>query len=260
MNNSTKPGSNIATHSHKEDFAGVGCLLLIRDEFEREGLRGLLANRGMKSFSSISHFESAVETVSRLQPNVIIAVAGDPPDCPVELLAPIRKIAPDSGIIVLCDPISVRTYLPIVMSIGDFGPAGVKLLLRAMLRNGDRMATTIDQVLTGRQSVERDVIDLLVQDQFNRPKSLVTLFTKREFQVFELVSFGATNANIARKCDIALASVGNLLTSIFVKLGFQGDPDINRRVLTSRAYFLEYGSGDVEQSTAIPSEDVDNAV
>lgn len=245
MDYSTKPGCNKATHSQKEDFAGVECLLLIHDEFEREGLRGLLANRGMKSIQSISHFESAVKTVSRLQPDVVIAVAGDPPECPVELLAPIRKIAPDSGIIVLCDPVSIGTYLPVVTLIGDFGPTGVKLLLRTTLRNGDRMATVVDQVLAGHDSMENDVVDILVQNAVKHSESLATKLTKRELRVLELAGNGAVNRTIAHQLNVSPAYVGNILSQIFTKLGLREHPDVNRRVTACREFFLEYGFGEI---------------
>lgn len=260
MDKSTNSSPNTATHSHRGISPGVSCLLLVHDEFEREGLRGLLANRGMNSVQSISHFELASEKLARFQPDIVIAVAGDPPDCPIDVLAPFRKAASGSGMIVACDPALVRTYLPIVSSMGDHRVTSARLLLRATLRDGDRMMVTVDQVLNGHQSVDADVIDVLVQGQFKRPNSLAMSLTKREFQVLELVGSGAANSNIARRLGMSPASVGNILTRVFAKLGLREDPDINRRVIASREFVMECGSGNGDQlSTDIAKKIADVA-
>jgi DNA-binding NarL/FixJ family response regulator len=243
MSNPTEQPRDTTAPNSANSLAGVNCLLIVHEEFEREGLLGLLANRGMKSIKSMAHFDSALPTIARLKPDVIITVAGDMPDCPVELLGPIREAVPDSGMIVLCNPELVREYLPVVTSISDAGPAGIKLLLRPTLRDGNRMATVIDQVMNGRQSVERDVVDLLLQNQDKRSVPLAKVLTKRELQVLELVGAGYANSNIARRLGMSPPHVGNMLTRVFAKLGLRDDPGINRRVMASREFLAEYGTG-----------------
>lgn len=253
-----KTKSYVATRSGRDVFTGVSCLLLVHDEFEQEGLCGLLTNRGMRSIETSSNFELATETVARFKPGVIIVVAGDPPDCPADVIAQIGEVAPDSGLIVLCAPSLVGAYLPVVSSMPD-RVTSARLLLRATLRDGDRIMTAVDQVVNGYQTVDSDVIDVLVRGQFKRSVSLARSLTKREFQVFELVCSGAANIHIARRLGMSPPYVGNILTRIFAKLGLREDPNFNRRVLACREFMLEFGSCDVVRSNPISSAGADIA-
>ncbi len=88
-------------------FVDAKCLLFIQNEFEREGVRGVLANREMRRIQSISEIDSLTTTISELQPDVVIAGARDHPDWPIDVIEMIREENQSCKIILLCDPSSI---------------------------------------------------------------------------------------------------------------------------------------------------------
>ncbi len=242
MDNPTTIEHNDPGRSRAQHFTTASCLLLMRNEFDSEGLRGLLANRGMISISINSHLETAIETMPSLKPDVIIIDTRDLMDAPIELISEIREKLAGSEIILLFDEFSLTNkYSSTATSAVGLGFVGIKLLLRSTLRDGDRMASVVEQVLLGHKSVESDVVDLLIQSRDKHAKSLEKKLTQRELQVLASVCVGASNNTIARMLGLTPTYVGNVLTQVFAKLGLRKTSDINRRVAASREYLLEYG-------------------
>ena len=245
MDSNTTPKNSDPSRSLTKKFTDASCLLLIHNEFESEGLRGVLANRGMKSIRLSSNLAAAVKTMSCLKPDVVIVDDWDFTDDPTGLFASIRKRSAGSEIILLFDELSLnKKYLSTPIFSDELGFVGIKLLLRATIRDGDRMAAIIDQVLLGHDSVESDVVDVFVRNVVRHSESLAKKLTKRELQVLELAGNGAINKSIASQLNTSPAYVGNILTQIFSKLGFHEDPNINPRVAACREFFQEYGFGE----------------
>ena len=242
VDNATFTEQNDQSLSRTQDFTNASCLLIMRNEFELEGLRGLLANRGMKSISINSNTETAIETMSSLKSDVIIVDTEDLMDAPMKLFAAIRNKSARSEIILLFDESSLKNKYSTTAASGvGLGFVGIKLLLRSTLRDGDRMAEIVEQVRLGHTSVESDVVDFLIQNQAKYAESLENKLTRRELQVLERVCVGASNNEIARQLQMSSPYVGNVLTRVFAKLGLREKSDINRRVAASREYLLEYG-------------------
>lgn len=54
-------------------------------------------------------------------------------------------------------------------------------------------------------------------------------------------------------------TVGNILTSVFVKMGLRADSEINLRMMACRELFLKRGLNEPEMEPAIPSLRLYNA-
>jgi DNA-binding NarL/FixJ family response regulator len=124
---------------------------------------------------------------------------------------------------------------------GDEGFGGVKLLLRATLRDDDRMVAVIEKLITNNDSVESDVVDVLVQNVVKNAESLASKLTNTELQVLALAGGGAVNKSIATQLKKSPAYIGNTFTQIFTKLDWRQNPGVNPRVAACRQYLLEFG-------------------
>ena len=101
MNNNSKPTTEIANYPAEDELADLRCLLLVRNEFEEEGIRGLLRNRGLDNVKSCVSAETALRMAANVQRSVLIAVVEEPRDIPIDLAVSIRETASISGVLVL---------------------------------------------------------------------------------------------------------------------------------------------------------------
>jgi serine/threonine-protein kinase len=224
------------------DSRNVTCLIVSNDEFESEGLRGLLANRGINATTAVADPSSLAQLQATVEPGVILLFESEVTAALLTAIGSKRQQFVGSKIILIFDASSLAiTFRPKIKLSTESGFREVKPILRSSIRDGDRMAALVEKVLGGNDSVESDVVDILVRSAVDTSESLRHLLTNRELVVLELAGQGAANKSIARQLGLSPIYTGVLLSQIFAKLGLQNDPETNPRVAACRRYFLEYG-------------------
>src|SRR5258706_779209 len=86
---------------------------------------------------------------------------------------------------------------------------------------GSDIRHAVHEVALGRRSLDPEIRQLLVEDEFATPKSSVEPLTSREIEVLQLVVQGCRNSEIGQRLSISVKTVETHLTSIYSKLGVQ---------------------------------------
>lgn len=192
--------------------------VLIADDhrFIRQALRSCLdKEQDMKVIGEAADGEQAVELSAELRPDVVIMDIEMPVLNGLEATRRIRKVSPDTIILVL----TIHDDREYILHILEAGAAGY-LTKKAM---GKEIACAIRAVINGESILSEDIMKQLLVYAFRYPTQPVVLdhgekLTAREIQVLELVAKGASNKAIAQTLNLSLNTVKKYLMGIFDKL------------------------------------------
>jgi DNA-binding NarL/FixJ family response regulator len=192
--------------------------VLIADDhrFIRQALRSCLhKEQDMEVIGEATDGEQAVALSAELKPDVVIMDIEMPVLNGLEATKQIRKVSPDTIILVL----TVHDDREYILHILEAGAAGY-LTKRAM---GREIACAIRAVISGESILSEDIMKQLLEYAFRYPTQPVVLdhgekLTAREIQVLELVAKGASNKAIAQTLNLSLNTVKKYLVGIFDKL------------------------------------------
>ena len=192
--------------------------VLIADDhkFIRQALRSCLdKEQDMEVIGEATDGEQAVRLSAQLSPDVIIMDIEMPVLNGLEATRQIRKVSPDTIILVL----TIHDDREYILHILEAGAAGY-LTKKAM---GKEIACAIRAVTSGESILSEDIMKQLLTYAFRYPTQPLVLdhgekLTAREIQVLELVAKGASNKAIAQTLNLSLNTVKKYLMGIFDKL------------------------------------------
>jgi DNA-binding NarL/FixJ family response regulator len=197
----------------------------------REGLAGLLSDRGHDVVGRCGDAETLVRLVGELEPDVVVTDIRMPPDFGDEgarAAVSIRAAHPGVAILLLSQHIETRTA---VRLLSDGG--GVGYLLKDRVLDVDDFFDALDRVGRGGTALDPVVVSALLR---RGAGSSLDALTDRERDVLESMADGRSNAAIARRLRMTERTVETHVGSLLHKLGIEGSPDENRRVRAVLAF------------------------
>jgi DNA-binding NarL/FixJ family response regulator len=198
----------------------------------REGLAGLLEDAGHTVLARVGDAESLLAVVAEHEPDLAIVDVRMPPtyeDEGMRAAVEIRRLHPDTAVLVLSQHVESRNAIALVGSGGGFG-----YLLKDRVLDVDEFLDAADRVCNGGSALDPEVVkQLLLPPQDD---DALAELTPREREVLGLMAEGKTNAGIARELWLTEKTVETHVSSILGKLGLPLDGDTHRRVLAVVTY------------------------
>jgi len=198
----------------------------------REGLAGLLEDAGHSVVARVGDGDALLAVVAEHDPDLAIVDVRMPPtyeDEGMRAAVDIRKLHPDTGVLVLSQHVESRFAIELVSAEGGFG----YLLKDRVLDVGDFLEAA-ERVSRGGSALDPEVVKQLLTPA--RAGDPLAELTPREREVLGLVAEGRTNASIAKELWLTEKTVETHVRSILGKLDLAQDGDTHRRVLAVVTY------------------------
>lgn len=196
----------------------------------REGLARLFRDGGHDVVATLADAEGVVETVQRVQPDLVVLDIRMPPTFTDEGARAARAIKdelPDVGVLVLSQHIEATHAVTLVAHRG-FG----YLLKDRVLEVGEFLATA-ERVAAGGSALDPAVVANLVSPVNGSP---VERLSERERGVLQLMAEGLTNSGIASRLVVSERTVEAHIRHILTKLDIADTDDAHRRVIAVLTY------------------------
>ncbi|MEU4412942.1 response regulator transcription factor [Nocardia salmonicida] len=194
----------------------------------RDGLAGLLTERGHEVVAMVGDATSLSEIVETHRPDVAVVDVRMPPTFTDEgLLAAIelRGKHPDTGVLVFSQWIETRYATELLAA----GAGGVGYLLKDRVADVGDFVDALHRVATGGTALDPEVVSQLMGA--SRQQDSLARLTPREREVLELMAQGLTNNAIAASLTVTERAVEKHIGNIFTKLDLPPSDTRHRRVL-----------------------------
>ncbi len=201
----------------------------------REGLAGLLEDAGHTACARVGDAESLLAVVAEHQPDIAIVDVRMPPtyeDEGMRAAVEIRRLYPDTAVLVLSQHVESRHAVELVGSGGGFG-----YLLKDRILDVDEFLDAVGRVASGGSALDPEVVKHLLAPP--KDGDALSVLTPREREVLGLMAEGKTNAGIAKQLWLTEKTVETHVSSILGKLGLALDGTTHRRVLAVVTYLRE---------------------
>ena len=198
----------------------------------REGLAGLLEDAGHTVLARVGDSESLLAVVAEHEPELAIVDVRMPPtyvDEGMKAAVEIRRLHPQTAVLVLSQHIESRHAVDLVRSGGGFG-----YLLKDRVLDVDEFLEAAQRVTDGGSALDPEVVKQLLAPP--RDDDGLADLTPREREVLGLMAEGRTNASIAKQLWLTERTVETHVSSILGKLGLAQSEEDHRRVLAVLAY------------------------
>jgi DNA-binding NarL/FixJ family response regulator len=199
----------------------------------REGLAGLLEDAGHTVLARVGDAEGLLAVVAEHEPDLAIVDVRMPPtyeDEGMRAAVEIRRLHPDTGVLVLSQHVESRFAVELVSAEGGFG-----YLLKDRVLDVGEFLDAAERVSRGGSALDPEVVKHLLAPASRDSDPLADL-TPREREVLALVAEGRTNASIAKELWLTEKTVETHVRSILGKLDLPQDGDTHRRVLAVVTY------------------------
>jgi DNA-binding NarL/FixJ family response regulator len=199
----------------------------------REGLAGLLEDAGHTVLARVGDAESLLAVVAEHEPDLAIVDVRMPPtyeDEGMRAAVEIRRLHPDTGVLVLSQHVESRFAVELVSAEG-----GVGYLLKDRVLDVGEFLDAAERVSRGGSALDPEVVTHLLTAPQPGDDALAGL-TPREREVLSLVAEGRSNASIAKHLWLTEKTVETHVRSILGKLDLPQDGDTHRRVLAVVTY------------------------
>ncbi|MGW6725917.1 LuxR C-terminal-related transcriptional regulator [Nocardia sp. NPDC055029] len=194
----------------------------------RDGLAGLLTERGHEVVAMVGDALSLSEVVGTQRPDVAVVDVRMPPTFTDEgLLAAIelRRAYPGIGVLVFSQWIETRYATELLAA----GAGGVGYLLKDRVADVADFVDALHRVATGGTALDPEVVKQLMGA--SRQQDSLARLTPREREVLELMAQGLTNSAIAAAITVTERAVEKHIGNIFTKLDLPPSDTHHRRVL-----------------------------
>ncbi|KZM69807.1 response regulator transcription factor [Nocardia terpenica] len=194
----------------------------------RNGLAGLLADRGHEVVEMVGDAVRLSEVVAEHRPDVAVVDVRMPPTFTDEgLLAAIelRRKFPDTGVLVFSQWVETRYATELLAS----GASGVGYLLKDRVADVREFVDALARVATGGTALDPEVVSQLMGA--TRQQDSLARLTPREREVLELMAQGLSNGAIAQSLTVTERAVEKHIGNIFLKLDLPPSDTHHRRVL-----------------------------
>ena len=197
----------------------------------REGLAGLLADRGHEVCAAVADGTALTEAVARHRPDVAIVDVRMPPTFTDEGLRAallVRDRWPKIGVLVLSQWVEERYATELISG----RPHGVGYLLKDRVADVAEFLDALARVADGGSALDPEVVAQLLA----RSRHPLGELTPREREVLALMAEGRSNAAIAEVLVVGGGAVEKHINNIFTKLGLAPADRDHRRVLAVLRY------------------------
>jgi DNA-binding NarL/FixJ family response regulator len=198
----------------------------------REGLVGLLEQRGYDVVGQAGNGSELVRLVREHQPDLAIVDIRMPPTHTTEGLdaaSAIREEFPETAILILSAHVEVAEAMTLLSSGRRSG-----YLLKSRVTDIEEFLESVERVCRGGSVVDPALVQELVQAR--RADDPLDELTAREREVLGLMAEGRSNAGIARRLWVTEGTVENHVHSILRKLPLPETDEDHRRVLAVLAF------------------------
>jgi DNA-binding NarL/FixJ family response regulator len=200
----------------------------------REGLVGLLEDRGHRVCAAVGDASALLVEVARHAPDVAVVDVRMPPthtDEGLRAAIELRREHPGVGVLVLSQYVETR-YAARLLE-GD--AAGVGYLLKDRVADVTEFVDALTRIAAGGTVLDPEVVSRLLR------RGGRTALTPRERDVLGLMAQGRSNAGIAAALVVSPSVVEKHVAAIFGKLGLAPSEGDNRRVLAVLRYLAVNG-------------------
>ncbi|MGW4326507.1 LuxR C-terminal-related transcriptional regulator [Nocardia sp. NPDC004573] len=194
----------------------------------RDGLAGLLAERGHEVVAMVGDATTLAEVVGTHNPDVAVVDVRMPPSYTDEgLLATIelRRKYPMTGVLVFSQWVETRYATELLAG----GASGVGYLLKDRVADVGDFVDALHRVATGGTALDPEVVSQLMGA--SRQQDSLARLTPREREVLELMAQGLSNSAIAATLTVTERAVEKHIGNIFIKLDLPPSDTHHRRVL-----------------------------
>ena len=199
----------------------------------RQGIVRLLREAGIDVVAEAGDAEALLERARTLRPDVAIVDIRMPPTHTDEGLVAadrIREELPAIGVLVLSQYVESSYAMRLLAD----HPGSCGYLLKERVFDVAVLVDALQRVADGETVIDSTVVARLLARQ--RERDPLDEMTSRERETLALVAEGLTNRAIAARLFVTERTVEAHVQQVFEKLGLDGSPDLNRRVLAVLAY------------------------
>lgn len=199
----------------------------------REGTTRLLEDAGVDVLAKVGDAERLLEAVGQDHPDVAIIDIRMPPTFTDEGLIAAEKIRsahPDVGVLILSQYLESTYALRLVEEL----PERSGYLLKERVSEIGALVDALKRIVDGECVIDPTIVAKLVRRPRD-PDPLAEL-TDREREVLALIAEGRSNHAISERMFLSPKTVETHISQILGKLGLEGTPDDNRRVLAVLTY------------------------
>jgi DNA-binding NarL/FixJ family response regulator len=198
----------------------------------RDGLVGLLTDRGHEVVAAVGDGDGLRSAVSALRPDVCVVDIRMPPSFTDEGLRAaiaVRHEQPEVGVLVFSQYVETRYAAELMAN----SARGVGYLLKDRVADVREFVDALNRVAAGGTALDPEVVAQLLGA--SRRDGLAAL-TPREREVLERMAEGLSNAGIAAALVISERAVEKHVANVFLTFGMPPSDSENRRVLAVLRY------------------------
>jgi DNA-binding NarL/FixJ family response regulator len=198
----------------------------------RDGLVGLLTDRGHEVVAAVGDGDGLREAVSATRPDVCVVDIRMPPSFTDEGLRAaiaVRHEQPDVGVLVFSQYVETRYAAELLAG----SARGVGYLLKDRVADVREFVDALTRVAAGGTALDPEVVAQLLGAS---RKDGLSALTPREREVLERMAEGLSNAGIAATLVVSERAVEKHVANIFMKFGMPPSDNENRRVLAVLRY------------------------
>lgn len=199
----------------------------------RAGIERILIDAGHDVVAGMADATALLHAVNQHKPDLVIVDVRMPPtftDEGIRAAALLRSQNPESPVLVLSHYVEERYAAELITS----DTRGFGYLLKDRVADVPAFLDAVAAVGAGGTVLDPEVVSQILVRTHRR--STLTVLTRREHTVLQLMAEGKTNSAIAATLHISVGSAEKHIASIFTKLNLIQDDSENRRVLAVLRY------------------------